>query len=134
MSSSLPAQHRKDLDGLPLRSSTLKAGLRQKTTQDAQTLEMTPEMLTAVVLDEAVIAAGMTNKGIAMELGISESIVARWRSPHARECPSLLQVTKLGPDFQRLMHRGFARRYGWRRKALLDLAAAMGDLAEAVNE
>lgn len=123
------------LPDLQLRNSTLKATLRRKSTHGL--IEMDAEQLAAVVLDEAFIAMGWTNKSIGADLHINESVVGRWRAPHAREWPSHVQMVKLGQlsngEFLRLIHRGFARRYGWGRKALLDLVSAVEDLAEAME-
>ena len=112
-----------------VRTSTLKADVRRKSTPASGLVEMTPQMLAAVCFDEAVIAAGLTNKGIASDLGVNESIVGRWRNLDAKESPSLVYVTRLGPEFVRLLTRGYSRRCGWGRLALIDLITAVGDVA-----
>jgi hypothetical protein len=119
-----------------VRTSTLQAGLRRKSTpveSQAGIVEMTPQQLASVCFDEAVIRAGLTNQGIAADLDVNESIVGRWRNVNARETPSLFYLTKLGPDFLRLLYRGFSRRCGWGKKALLDIARAVEDAAVEVE-
>jgi hypothetical protein len=112
-----------------VRTSTLKSSLRRKSTLAPGVVEMTPQMLASVCFDEAVIAAGLTNQGIAADLGVNESIVGRWRNVNAKESPSLLYLSLLGPEFLRLLYRGYSRRCGWGRYALLDLVEALGDVA-----
>lgn len=127
--SSLPSQSAAKLDLSQVRTSALKAGEVRNPHPTRGLVEMSPEMLVSVCFDEAAIAAGLSNKAIAAAVGIaSDSMVTRWRNPEAKDCPSLVQVLKLGPDFARLMYRGFSRRYGWQRKALLDLVEALGDV------
>ena len=138
---SVPSSARRESVAKPdlgqVRTSTLQAGLRRKSTplaEQAGIVEMSPQQLASVCFDEAVISAGFTNKEIAAALDVNESIVGRWRNVDARETPSLFYVAKLGPDFIRLLHRGFSRRCGFGRKALLDLAQAVGELAAQVEE
>jgi hypothetical protein len=96
---------------------------------------MSEEMLVSVTFDEACIRAGLSNKAIAATCGLaSDSMVTRWRNHETKDCPSLVQILKLGPDFCRLMYRGFSRRYGWGSKALLDLGRAVGELAAHVED
>lgn len=128
--SSSPVNARLGADLSQVRTSALKAGQVRTPHPKAGLIEMTPEMLISVCFDEACMAAGLSNKEIASACGIaSDSMVSRWRSPEHKDCPSLVQVLKLGPDFLRLMNRGFSRRCGWGAKALLDLAHAVGEIA-----
>jgi hypothetical protein len=115
----------------------LRADVRRKSTpleNAAGIIEMTPQQIASVCFDESVIGAGLTNKEIAAALDVNESIVGRWRNVDARETPSLFYVLKLGPDFTRLLFRGFSRRYGWGQKSLLDVVGALGDLVVTVSE
>ena len=132
---SSPAKSLSKPDLGQVRTSALKAGQVRNPHPRAGIVEMTPEMLVSVCFDEAVIAAGLSNKEIATTCGIaSDSMVSRWRSADQKDCPSLVQVLKLGPDFLRLMNRGFSRRCGWTNKALLDIAASLGEIAVVLEE
>jgi hypothetical protein len=132
MAPSLPAS----LAALPLQKVTLKATLRQKVTPPpilAGFVEMTAQELSAVCLDEARIACGLTPKELAAHFELSESVIHRWLNPHARECPSQQQLTSLGSEFMRQLGLSYGRRFGWRAKALLDVVKAIGELAEEMS-
>jgi hypothetical protein len=132
---SSPAQSPAKPDLGQVRTSNLKAGQVRNPHPQRGIVELSPEMLVSVCFDEAVIAAGLSNKEIAATVGIaSDSLVTRWRNVETKDCPSLVQVIKLGPDFCRLMYRGFSRRYGWGAKALIDLGKAVGELAAHVED
>lgn len=124
------------LPTLQLQKVTLKATLRQKVTQpinQAGFVEMTAQELAAVCLDEALIACGLTPKELAAHFELSESVIHRWLNPNARECPSQAQLTSLGSEFLRQLTKSYSRRFGWGRRAWLDAANAMGDLAEELS-
>lgn len=112
--------------------------------QDGQTVEMTPEMLLSVNFDMAVTAMASRlnrsdpreswkNLAIALRLGVSESLVSKWRNKADRELPSQLQIIALGSDFVREYNRAQAILYGFPRKALLELLQLAGELAQAAS-
>lgn len=124
------------LPTLQLQKVTLKVGLRQKVTpplNQAGIVEMTPQELAAVCLDEARIACGLEPKELASHFGLSESVIHRWMNVNARECPSQSQLTSLGSEFMRQLTKSYDRRFGWGRKALLDVVTAMGALADEMS-
>lgn len=133
--SASPVQSASKLGLDQVRTSALKAGEVRIPHPRSGVVEMTAEMLVSVTFDEACIRAGLSNKAVASTVGISsDSMVTRWRNPETKDCPSLVQILKLGPDFSRLMYRGLSRRYGWGQKALLDLGRAVGELAQHVED
>lgn len=89
--------------------------------------------LAAALFDEALTRAQLTNKDVAHLLGVSVSMVEKMRSTEARGCPSFAQMLRLPPAFHIEMHRAMNRRFGFGRRALLDLMEAAGTLA-LVNE
>jgi hypothetical protein len=127
------------LDVGPLQKQTLKASMRQKVTQQIETprkaQEMSPRQLASVLFDMACIAYGQKNEALALtiteQMGdtVSGSLVGRWRSAEAREIPSTAQILALGPEFGRLYQKAHTKHFGWGRRALLDLAAALGEVA-----
>ncbi len=122
------------LPQLNLRRSTLKTGMRQKTTQATEP-NGNNEELASRIFDQAVIRSGLTNKEISDRLGgLSESLIGRWRNPNAREFPNTLQLQKLGPVFLREFSRASNQYNGLGRQALCELLNVVGDLAVAVGE
>lgn len=73
--------------------------------------------------------ANLTNKEVAHLVGVSESLVQKWRTPSARTCPSFVQLLRLPPAFHLALHRSMNRRFGFGRAALVDLLEAVGSLA-----
>lgn len=119
---------------LQLQKRSLRVEPRKILKQSSEPTEMTPEMVASVVFDAAAIRFGQKNAALAITLGVSESLISRWRNPEHREVPSLVQVIALGADFQRLFVKEQSKFYGFGRKALLDLVDAVGELSVAVGE
>jgi hypothetical protein len=96
-----------------------------------------PEVLGSLLFDEALRAvrdlhgnpAPITSKEAADLVGVSVSLVDRWRSPNYREAPSLTQLLRLPPSFHLELHRAMNRRFGFGRQLLRRLLDAVGDLA-----
>jgi hypothetical protein len=101
---------------------------------------LSDQELAAICLDEACIRMGWSDDKTAAEemsqLGVtvSQSMVQKWRSQNARECPNQIQLTRLGPAFMRRLQKSYAIRGQWAKAALLDIAESLGELAEAVGE
>ncbi len=110
------------------RNSTHEDELRSEQSHDAASA------LAARLFNQAVDAATLTNKEIASLCGVSESLVGRWRAPHAREQPSLLQMLLLPPSFHLHMNKAINNHYGFGRAAMTRLLEAMGDVALMVAE
>jgi hypothetical protein len=123
---------------LHLAKRSLKADVRTKSSQAptpaGKAVEMTPNQIASVVFDLAAIRFGEKDEALALTLGVSRSLVSRWRSPEHREVPSLAQVMTLGPEFQRLFVKELSKFHGFGRLALLDLVESLGELASAVGE
>jgi hypothetical protein len=87
----------------------------------------------AELFDAALTGAGLRNQDVAYLLGVSESLVRKWRSRDARVCPSDVQMLQLGLSF--LWHRNKAlnKRFGFGRLALTELLDAAGALAVAIK-
>jgi len=140
-SSSSSLSHRlPTAEDLHLQKMTAKAGLRQKVTPPSKypaDTAMNHGELSAVCFDEACLAMGwQLDKQVQAELDkrritVSTSVIARWRNPHAKESPSIAVCTALGSEFMRLMKRGYSRRFGWGKAAMLD---ALSAFAEVVDE
>lgn len=95
---------------------------------------MSPNQIASVVFDMAAMRFGEKDESLALTLGVSRSLVSRWRSPEHREVPSLAQVMTLGPEFQRIFIKELSKFHGFGRLALMDLVESLGELAEAVNQ
>jgi DNA-binding transcriptional regulator YiaG len=93
-----------------------------------------PETLSAQLLHRALDDAGLTSYEVAQLVGVSESLVNRWRSPHHRECPSFVQLLKLPPSFQFQLHRALNRHYGFGRQLLVRVLDDLGAIGLAVGE
>lgn len=118
---------RQDVSHLP--------AVRNILSQPFGTVDMTPEMQLSVVFDMACIrmwGAG-AGKQVALSLGVSASLVSRWRSPDQRELPSTVQLVALGPDFLRIYNREQAKFYGFDKRALMDLLQSAAELAQAAS-
>lgn len=83
----------------------------------------------AKLLDEALTAARISSTEVHLLLGVSESLISKWRSPHYRECPSFVQLLRLPVSFHLAMHRAMDRRHGFGRAAVARLLDAAGELA-----
>jgi hypothetical protein len=93
----------------------------------------------ALIFDEALRSARdlrgkvapITSQEISHLLGVSESLVNRWRSPHYRESPSWTQMLRLPVSFHWALLKTLSRRFGFRQLALRQLLDAVGDVAVA---
>lgn len=100
-----------------------------------------PEVLTALLFDEALREtkdlrgrpAPITTKEAAALLGVSESLVTRWRSPHHRETPSLVQFMRLPSNFHVAWLRAMNPRVGFGQQLLRRLLDDLSDLALVVE-
>lgn len=90
-------------------------------------------VLAASILDEAFRLANLESKEAAHLVGVSTSLVDKWRSVDERGCPSLAQLLMLPPTFHIALHRVMNRRFGFGRAALSRLLEAAGDLALGVE-
>jgi transcriptional regulator with XRE-family HTH domain len=77
--------------------------------------------------------APISSKEVASLLGVSESMVNRWRSTNYREGPSFTQMLRLPLSFHLALHRAMNRRFGFGRHALRRVLDAVGDLALAIE-
>jgi hypothetical protein len=93
-----------------------------------------PEVLSAQLLNDALEAAHITSYEVGQLVGVSESLVNRWRSPNHRECPSFVQLLKLPPSFHFQLHRAMNRHYGFGRQLLARVLDDLGAVAVAVGE
>lgn len=136
-----PSQSRLDHDRSrlniwPLQKQTLKAGLRQKQTQQPEDAES--HRLAGALFDMACIEFGEKNQALGIRIAealgmdnpISESLIARWRKADARERPNLTQMMALGSEFNRIFRKHESRHRGWGKRALLDLVEAVEAVAE----
>jgi hypothetical protein len=98
------------------------------------TCSQEPEVLSAQLLDAALKDAHITSYEVGQLVGVSESLVTRWRSPHHRECPSFVQLLKLPPSFHFELHRAMNRHYGFGRQLLARVLEDLGAVALAVGE
>ena len=87
------------------------------------------EQLAAILLDEAIENAGLTNKEVAHLCGVSVSLVEKWRKADARGCPSFVQMLCLPAAFHIALYRVQNKRFGYGRAALARLIDAASDLA-----
>lgn len=122
------------LPDLELKHVSLRASLRNKGSQSRELSAAQAETLAAEVFDEALIRAGIGTEEAALIVGVSKSLVSRWRSDSYREQPSYAQLLRLPAHFQYAMHKVANQRFGFGRAALLDLLDAAGQLAVAVGE
>ena len=96
--------------------------------------EMTPTQIASVIFDMACIRFGEKDEALAITVGVSRSMVTRWRDLDAREVPNTAQIAALGEDFNRIYGKVRNRFYGFGKRALIDLLDSVGELAEAVGE
>jgi hypothetical protein len=91
--------------------------------------QLDAQELAAVLLDQALILWGDEgeSKAVAATLGISESLVGKWRRTDERASPSLIQLVALGPVFLGLLNKVEGRYHRRAERALLDLALAVGE-------
>jgi len=131
------------LSRLPLRTTKQARVVLRNPTQADEARAIIQEIaqeLAAHTFDDAVEGARLTNQVIAFELGISESLVGRWRNPAARESPSIVQLQQIGqmpdvgPVFLCEVNKACTRRNGLGRRVLRSLLDSVGDLAVAVGE
>jgi len=85
--------------------------------------------LAARWFDEALTRAGLESKEVAHLLGVSVSLVDKWRSTNEQRCPSFVQMLCLPPRFHFELHRVMNRHFGFGRAALARVIEAAGDLA-----
>jgi hypothetical protein len=83
----------------------------------------------AKLFDEALSAAGLDSKVVAHLVGVSISLVDKWRSPNEERSPSLAQLLSLPFAFHLELHRAMNRHFGFGRAALRRLIDAVGELA-----
>jgi hypothetical protein len=113
--------------GLPptlLPNDSQRASVRTNCSQE-------PETLSAHLLDRALHDAEISSYEVSQLVGVSESLVNRWRSPHHRECPSFVQLLKLPSAFHFELHRAMNRHYGFGRQLLARAIEDLGALALA---
>ena len=89
--------------------------------------------IAAELFDAAVVASKLRNPEIAHLIGVSESLVQKWRSAETRECPSFVQMLRLPPAFHIELHRAMNKRFGFGRAALNRLLDAVSDLSLVVE-
>lgn len=76
----------------------------------------------------SLVAAEMTNQEVAYVVGVSESLVQKWRSQNDRQVPSLAHLVQLPPRFWIEMWCLLNDRLGLRDAAVERVAAALADL------
>lgn len=103
--------------------------LRNVISQDVDLTSEQADVIAAQLFDEALKNARIPSSFVAAHLGVSESLVSRWRSPNYREQPSFAQMLRLPFSFQLGLHRAMNARFGFGRAALRDLLDAAGLLA-----
>lgn len=109
--------------------------VRNILSQPSGPVEMTPEMGASVVYDMALLrmwGAG-AGKQVALALGVSESLVSRWRKPEYRELPSIGQIAAHGPEFVFVYLKEQRKFYGFGKRTILELLAMVGDVAEEMS-
>lgn len=83
----------------------------------------------AAIFDDALTGARITSKEVAALVGVSESLVNRWRSPNYREAPSFTQMLRLPVSFHWHLNKALNRKYGFGRQALAQVLEGLGMLA-----
>lgn len=148
MSSSSPLQSRPSLDQVPRGKPAHASLVRGKSERRPQVTdpsgvvvaELSPRELASVFFDQACVWFDEKNAALALTISeatgspVSESVVGKWRKQHERELPNYAQVLALGPVFLRLLKKAEDRHFGWSRQALMDVAAALGELAVSIEE
>jgi len=86
-------------------------------------------MLASELFDAALTDARITSGEVSHLLKISESLVNRMRSANYREGVSFTQMLRLPVHFHLALHRAMNQKFGFSRKALLDLLESAGALA-----
>jgi transcriptional regulator with XRE-family HTH domain len=128
--------HQLNFGPLPLRSSERDA-LRHAEQDRREEERRLAEQITADLLDGAITAAGLDNKEVAYVLGVSRSLVEKWRSKDQRGSPSFLQLWDLGtvhPPFAFELHRAINKRCSrLGLQALARIITDLGALAMAVS-
>jgi hypothetical protein len=88
----------------------------------------------AALFDAAMTGANLRNQDVAYLLGVSESLVRKWRSAEARVCPNHVQLEQLPLSFKWHLFKAMSNRYGFARTALLRLVDSAGLLALGVDK
>lgn len=127
-----------NLPPLPLRSSeSAEPGFRNLEEPEAAFRKSEDDgyRLAACLFDTALseLRCGLTNKEVAHLVGVSVSLVEKWRSPDARACPSFAQMLRLPLSFHLALHRAQNAHFGFGRAALMDLLESAGSLALLEN-
>lgn len=129
----MPAQSARQLPAAPLRNLKVETPSLRIPKADEFTCEQALEMA-AEIFDESCIRAGLNNKFIAQHLGVSDSLVARWRLPHTKDRATVAQMLRLPGFFLLALHKVLGQRFGARKAAMAALLDAVADLAAADDE
>lgn len=89
----------------------------------------------AALFDEALKRSGLdNNKDVAALIGVSQSLVDKWRRPNEPASPSLVHMMKLPATFHWEFIRGLFRRYRLARLAAREIESASSVMALAAGE
>lgn len=108
--------------------SPLETSRKKVSATDLQAISEA-DRLAAELFDAALTHARISSTFVAVHLGVSESLVSRWRSPNYREQPSFSQMLRLPFSFQLGLHKAMNQRFGFGAAALRELLDAVGLVA-----
>lgn len=129
--SSLPDEVRKqDRAKASLRKSDNDESTVRNSDRDDETQRLAAELFDEALNDPR---CALTSDEVAFLLGVSRSLVDKWREPSAPNCPSFIQLLRLPLKFQLALNRALDRRFGYGRAALGDLIAAAGSIAVSLE-
>lgn len=86
-------------------------------------------IISAALIDDTMTRARLTNQEVAYVVGVSESLVQKWRSADARACPSFAQLLRLPPTFHLELLKTMNGRFGFGRALLRAALDALADVA-----
>jgi hypothetical protein len=108
---------------MPLENLSRGADSRKKVSPDDS------DRISAEIFDAALTAADIESTWVAAHLGVSESLVSRWRSPNYTEAPSFTQMLRLPVSFHWELNRATSKRFGFGRRAIAQVLEGLGMLA-----
>ena len=104
-----------------------------RTSEQDESVLRKAEREASQLFDQACEMAGLENKEIAHLLGVSVSLVEKWRSTEQRGGPSFVQMLLLPTSFHFALHKVMNRRHGYGREALREIIESLGTLSMVVE-
>jgi hypothetical protein len=129
---------RQALDAVPLKQVSASLPGRNFISTSSQDEQMTPLQKASLVFDLAIVRRDVKGDWIATTLTeagfrVNNAMVSKWRSPDYTELPTYAHIVALGPEFERAYAKAISQVNKWSRVALMDVVAALGDLAEELS-